>query len=277
MAGDFDYGSFWENARDALDVLDNLGNAMHQFLAIRGPYYEPGTPPGFRLGKCPKPADYAERRRKAIDVLRKAGQDFVARLAEDRFVEPLANVWPPSAPRKLTSRFSYAIRSAPSGYFDAGEYDGKDLDHVKRSLFSARDGVQAVVRELEQRPDLAERAYQRARSKLPRRSRGQSGSGGTTTVEIVAPVVKSQAAHATHVPKNTGGRPREWEDLWAVIQEKDRQVPKLTGKAIAAAYNRKYGSQLGDGAGKRKRASAKIVTRVRYERTKRINRKQDPK
>ena len=167
--------------------------------------------------------------------------------------------------------------ATPTAYSDAGEYDGRNLYYVKRGLFSARDGVQAVVRELEKRPDLAERAYQRARDKLRRRSPGQSSSGGTTTGEIVAPAVQSQAAHATHVPKNTGGRPRKWEDLWAVIQEKDRQVPKLADKAIAAAYNRKYGSQLGDGAGKRKHASATIVTRVRYERTKRINRKQYPK
>ena len=57
----------------------------------------------------------------------------------------------------------------------------------------------------------------------------------------------------------------------------DQQVPKPTDKAIAAAYNKKYGSQIGDGPGKRKRASAKIVTGIRYERAKRPSRKQNPK
>ena len=42
MAGDFDYDSFWENARDALDALDNLGNAMHQFLAMQGTVVQTG-------------------------------------------------------------------------------------------------------------------------------------------------------------------------------------------------------------------------------------------
>ena len=82
-----------------LDALETLSNAMLQVLYLSGPWYEPGTPPAFRHGKRPKPADYAERYKNAIDVLDKAGLAFADLLAEDRFVEPLGNVWPPCAPR----------------------------------------------------------------------------------------------------------------------------------------------------------------------------------
>ena len=41
------------------------------------------------------PADYAEQRQKAFDAIGVANKDLAALLAEDRFVEPLAGVWPP--------------------------------------------------------------------------------------------------------------------------------------------------------------------------------------
>ena len=176
MAADFDYVSFWENARDALDALDALGNAMSQFLTWRKPGYKPGTPPAFRFGKRPKPADYEERH-KAIDCLRKASLGFSALLAEDRFVKPLANVWPPSAPRELTSRFSLAIRIVPARYLEDCAGDDKEFDSAKRSLFSAQHEVQAVVRELECRPDLADLAYGRKRNKRKRRDKPVESCG----------------------------------------------------------------------------------------------------
>ena len=142
----------------------------------------------FASASVPSRLTTQNERKKAIDVLRKAGQDFVARLAEDRFVEPLANVWPPSAPRELISRFSQAIRSAPTGYFDAGEYDGKDLDSVKRSLYSARNGVQAVVGELEQGRTWPSVPTSGRVASCCDKARLQSGVA--MTGEIVAPAVK---------------------------------------------------------------------------------------
>jgi len=103
MAEDFDYGSFWENARDVLDVLDALSSAMDSLRYLRTSFYLPSHPPAFRRGKRdPQPPDYAERCQRAIDAIRKAASEFFILLAEERFVDPLANVWPPSAPRELT-------------------------------------------------------------------------------------------------------------------------------------------------------------------------------
>ena len=47
MAEDFDYGSFWENARDVLDVLDALSSAMDSLRYLRTSFYLPSHPPAF--------------------------------------------------------------------------------------------------------------------------------------------------------------------------------------------------------------------------------------
>ena len=112
MAGDFDYGSFWEEAVDALDALNALCEAVLRLPRPRDRYFTPGTAPAFCVGKSLIPADYAEQRQKAFDAIGVANKDLAALLAEDRFVEPLAGVWPPCAPRELTTRFSHALVAA---------------------------------------------------------------------------------------------------------------------------------------------------------------------
>jgi hypothetical protein len=212
MAGDFDYSSLWEDARDVLDMLDALSIAMDQFRHLRESYSIPGLVPAFRHGKRhPQPADYAEQCEKALSAVRKAASDFFALLAEDRFVEPLANVWPPSTPGELAFQFSHALVSARSFCFATRDSDDKKLSGQKQNLYLARCGVQSVLRELERRPDLAERAYQRARDKLWRRIPKQSRSGGITDEIVVPAKVKDKTAPVAPVPKkNTGDAHAKW-------------------------------------------------------------------
>ena len=211
MAGDFDYGSLWESARDVLDVLDALSSATDRFLQLHNSYYIPGLAPAFRHGKRhPQPADYAEQCEKALSAIRRAASDFFALLAEDRFVEPLANVWPPSAPRELAFQFSHALVSARSFCFATRDSDDKKLSGQTENLYWGRVGVQLVLRDLERQPDLAERAYQRVRDELRRRIPKQSGGGGAADEIVVPAKVKNKATPvATVSKKNTGVRPRE--------------------------------------------------------------------
>ena len=65
--------------------------------------------------------------------------------------------------------------------------------------------------------------------------------------------------------KATGGRPREWDDLWSMIQEEDKKVPKPKDQAIAGQYNKRYS--------RRAKATAKIVRDVRH-RYRKLKRKQ---
>jgi len=184
MAGDFDYGSFWENARDVLDVLDAFSSAMDSLLYLRTSFYLPSLPPAFRRGKRdPQPPDYAERCQRAIDAIRKAASEFFILLAEERFVEPLANVWPPAAPRELTFKLSHALALAHSFCFAARDGDEQKLSDQKRNLHLARSFVLAVLTDLERRPDLAERTYQRARSKLQRQVSSRPNAVGTATAQ----------------------------------------------------------------------------------------------
>jgi hypothetical protein len=88
--------------------------------------------------------------------------------------------------------------------------------------------------------------------------------------------VKGKPAKASRgQARNVGGRPRKWDELWNLIKEMDHQTPKPADRDIAAAYNKMYGSRIGEGPGRRKRATPTIVAQVRYERTKRL-RKQNP-
>ena len=149
----------------------------------------PGFPPAFNPGKRPtKPPDYSERHNKAISATRKAGEALASLLAEERFDLPSHDVWPPSAPRELTGKFSYALKIARGAF--------NQIDPCKSSPHSAQNAVQAVVTELERRPDLAERAYERKRNKLQRRP----PAGVAIAAVPPAPPAATQQAPAVVAP-----------------------------------------------------------------------------
>jgi len=93
--------------------------------------------------------------------------------------------------------------------------------------------------------------------------------GDNTAAALTAPESEKATSipHKTHI--NRGGRQPKLDDLWEVVKEQDAMTPKPKDAKIAGVYNRKYGSQIGDGPGKRKKATARDVANVRYERTKR--------
>ena len=167
-------------------MLEALGNAKLPLLSLSGSWAVPGFPPAFNEGKRPKPPNYSERYGKAIDAIRKAGAALVSLLAETRFVLPLHGVWPPSAPRELTGKFSLALGIARTAF--------NETDPSKSSPESAQYTVRAVVAELERRwPDLAERAYQRARKKLQRPS-----AIVVVSDQAVTPAAQATVAAAPH-------------------------------------------------------------------------------
>jgi hypothetical protein len=100
---------------------------------------------------------------------------------------------------------------------------------------------------------------------------GKTTAGGGKPANARKPKGKADAPKAA---ANRGGRPREWDKLWAVIQEQDKAKTKPTDKRIASIYNQEQSNPIA--AGKLKRATAAIVVSVRYERTHR-GRKQNPK
>lgn len=61
-------------------------------------------------------------------------------------------------------------------------------------------------------------------------------------------------------PTRRGGRPSKWDGLRQVM---DEMSTALSDKSIADAYNRRFGSAIGQG--RKAKATAKIVRNVRYE------------
>jgi len=210
MAGDFDYGSLWENARDVLDLLASLRIAMLQLVELRGPWAVPGFPPALRIGKRPKPPDHTERYSKVLAAIRKASTALRTLLAEERFDLPLHDVWPPSAPRELTGKFSHALRIAPNKYAEIGTCNGQQFESIKTNLFSAQCEVYAVVAELERRPDLAERAYQRKRNKLQRRPAVASHQDATPAIQATVATAPHEATTLRDSGRIEKPRSRAW-------------------------------------------------------------------
>ena len=75
--------------------------------------------------------------------------------------------------------------------------------------------------------------------------------------------------------ENKGGRPPEREALWKVIQRMDKQNPKPKDQTIANTYNQEQSRPIAER--KLKSATAEDVASVRYERSSRPPRKQNPK
>ncbi len=244
MAEDFDYVSFWESARDVLDVLEALGNAKLPLLSLSGSWAVPGFPPAFNEGKRPKPPNYSERYRKAIDAIRKAGAALVSLLAEKRFELPLHGVWPPSAPREITGRFSLALRIARTAF--------NETDPSKSNPESAQYTVRAVVTELERRwADLAECAYQRDRDRLQCPPAVAAASPVTPpatapkslAVEQQAPAVVAAGAASvpTLKPPNGRNRPRT-NDLMILELERNPEAKGWTIRQWKVAIGRSTSS-----------------------------------
>ncbi len=167
MAKGFDYAAMWSIAKDAHDAVNALVTAIHQLpyrpiapWAIRNP------PPG-----CHKKWEDAlktlpERRAKAADAIRNAAENLARLLTEDRYVAPIAGVWPPSAP-KLTSHLSIGLKTAESAAHATPAWkDDAYIDQPKRYAVSAESALKMVIAELERRPEIAEMAYQRQVEKL---------------------------------------------------------------------------------------------------------------
>ena len=66
--------------------------------------------------------------------------------------------------------------------------------------------------------------------------------------------------------QSQGGRRPKWDKLWEVIQEADKEDPKPSNRTIASRYNQRCSVPVSD---PKRRATAKTVSQVRYDRTKR--------
>jgi len=84
---------------------------------------------------------------------------------------------------------------------------------------------------------------------------GSAAERPTPTDNVPGPPAAGQSTG------NKGGRPRQWDKLWAMIQQADGRDPKPMGQDIANEFNRHYGRPIGEG--KMKRATASIVAKVR--------------
>ena len=68
-------------------------------------------------------------------------------------------------------------------------------------------------------------------------------------------------------PRNKGGRPAKLDALWSLHNDMKKNDPEVTDKEIAAAYNKRFAAPIASGT--RSKVSAKTVTNLRYDRTKR--------
>ncbi|MBN2580958.1 MAG: hypothetical protein JXB10_18385 [Pirellulales bacterium] len=167
MAKDFDYGALWCLAQDALDAVNDLMGAIFRLQ-------RPPLAPGAVLNPRPHTLEkrrielktLPERRAKAVDAIRKAGEKLIALLAEDRFIAPVGGVWPPSAP-EIARRLSNGLEMAASAARAVSAWkDNAYIDKTKRYAVDSESMLRTVVAELERRPEVAELAYQRQVGKL---------------------------------------------------------------------------------------------------------------
>jgi len=75
------------------------------------------------------------------------------------------------------------------------------------------------------------------------------------------PDEQPDTANTVQQKRNSGGRKKEWEKLWELMQEMKKADPTVSDAKIAAAYNKRYP--------RRRKATARTVRDVRYENTKR--------
>ncbi|NLF09473.1 MAG: hypothetical protein GX594_16055 [Pirellulaceae bacterium] len=168
MAEGFDYGALWNIARDALDAVNALTSAI--IGNARPPLVHPSAVRNPSKAYCEKYwaelKTLPERRAKAGEAIRKAAEKLDKLLAEDRYVAPLAGVWPPHSP-KITGRLSYSLKMAKADAHTVADWkDDAHINQSKRSAVNAQYTLQAIVTELERRPEIAKMAYQRRVDKL---------------------------------------------------------------------------------------------------------------
>jgi len=190
MATDFDFSAFFGDVQDVLDGISVLTRVILGLPRPPVPLTALHTVrPEDREKYDSQMATYREQHPKAMEAIHTAGINLDRLLAEDRFVESLAGVWPPSAPKDLTGSISLGLRNALAAARGASKCTlapaGGHIEGFKRSAVTAEYTLTGIVAKLKERPEVAQLAYERARSKLRRPGSGPDGSAGTTP--LVAP------------------------------------------------------------------------------------------
>jgi hypothetical protein len=184
MAEEFDYGALWSIAQDALNEVNALTGAILQLpSAPLSPWAIHNPPRGAHEKWQAKLKTLPERRARAADAIRKAAEKLAKLLVEDRFIAPVAGVWPPSAPeiaRRVSSGLGMAAGAARAVI---AWKDDAHIGQFKSSAVSAQSMLQAVIAELERRADVAELAYQGRVEKL--RAEHPDWSGADSAVKAV--------------------------------------------------------------------------------------------
>jgi hypothetical protein len=88
---------------------------------------------------------------------------------------------------------------------------------------------------------------------------GVSGKPMTGAEEASAKPIRNRSGR--------GGRPRKWVELFELYVKMTGSDPEVSGKAICAAYNQRYGRAFR--SGEKSRATPKILSKVVYEYTHR--------
>ena len=109
--------------------------------------------------------------------------------------------------------------------------------------------------------------------RIATRKAGGEPSNGAKAGDTTAgqPAVVTNGSGKARAPRSTGkkgGRPREREGLWDLIQEADQRDPKPPDKAIAGEFNQRFARAIKDG--KRERATAQIVKTTRRDYRRRV-------
>ena len=209
MAGDFDYGSLWESARDVLDVLDALSSATDRFLQfiIR-----------ITSRALHQPFATASVIRSRPIMRSSARKHFPPFVGPPQTSSPcwlktgLSNPWLTYG--RLLPRGNLPSNSRTRSWrtqlllCDTRFRRQKTVGPNGESVLGA-GGVQLVLRTLNVSPTWP--SAPTARAATPRRIPKQSGGGGAADEIVVPAKVKNKATPvATVSKKNTGGAHAKW-------------------------------------------------------------------
>jgi hypothetical protein len=160
----FDYCTTWKDVWDVLGAVKALNSAILSLPRRPDPFAAIRYPLARNIRQSQEPA-YPGAVARATEAMRKAAIALDRLLSEDRFTAPLAQVWPPSAPKDLANRLSLALNC---GLQVARRVMGL-VRHVGGAELSAADVVSMLERalaDMEQRRDVAGFAYQWKLKKL---------------------------------------------------------------------------------------------------------------
>jgi hypothetical protein len=200
-----------------------------------------------------------------VDAVNAVARKQVARQIRDaaaRLCLSVVHIATQKADRKLIAH----VVGCQSAVMRQFENAVRWLDEALAAQRSAR--IQEIERRLQSINSEVERV-------LERDSRGQSlsapiqKSAPKSSQDLIAFILESgeavldglvrEALQKMATPAKAGGRPREWDDLWAMILE----LPDAKDAHIAKAYNQRYSRRA-------KKATAKIVREVRCRRQKKL-------